>query len=154
MLYLDGAAAPLRGGVLSLRALHQMSPPVAAAAAAHGLHTMLCGWCSIAACAHLAQALAPHAGGPPPRLTRAALAALCAAPWAAQAQAFPTKPVRLIVTYPPGGSSDLMARITAEKLTALWGHQVLVESKPGAAGSIGMEFAARKLRAALEGDGT
>ncbi len=73
-----------------------------------------------------------------------ALAALCAAPWAAQAQAFPTKPVRLVVTYPPGGSSDLMARITAEKLSAHWGHQVLVESKPGAAGSIGMEFTARQ----------
>ena len=73
-----------------------------------------------------------------------ALAALSLAPLAAQAQAFPSKPVRLIVTYPPGGSSDLMARITAEKLGALWGQQVLVESKPGAAGSIGMEFTARQ----------
>ena len=73
-----------------------------------------------------------------------ALAALCAAPLAAVAQAFPSKPVRLIVTYPPGGSSDLMARITAEKLSAHWGQQVLVESKPGAAGSIGMEFTARQ----------
>jgi tripartite-type tricarboxylate transporter receptor subunit TctC len=73
-----------------------------------------------------------------------ALAALCAAPLAAVAQAFPAKPVRLIVTYPPGGSSDLMARITAEKLSAHWGQQVLVESKPGAAGSIGMEFTARQ----------
>ena len=73
-----------------------------------------------------------------------ALAAVCAAPLAAQAQAFPAKPVRLIVTYPPGGSSDLMARITAENLSAHWGQQVLVESKPGAAGSIGMEFTARQ----------
>ena len=73
-----------------------------------------------------------------------ALVALCAAPLAAVAQAFPSKPVRLIVTYPPGGSSDLMARITAEKLSAHWGQQVLVESKPGAAGSIGMEFTARQ----------
>ena len=73
-----------------------------------------------------------------------ALAAVCAAPLAAHAQAFPAKPVRLIVTYPPGGSSDLMARITAEKLSAHWGQQVLVESKPGAAGSIGMEFTARQ----------
>ena len=73
-----------------------------------------------------------------------ALAAVCAAPLAAQGQAFPAKPVRLIVTYPPGGSSDLMARITAEKLSAHWGQQVLVESKPGAAGSIGMEFTARQ----------
>ena len=73
-----------------------------------------------------------------------ALAALSIVPLAAQAQAFPSKPVRLVVTYPPGGSSDLMARITAEKLSAHWGQQVLVESKPGAAGSIGMEFSARQ----------
>ena len=72
----------------------------------------------------------------------AALAVLC--PLAAVAQAFPNKPVRLIVTYPPGGSSDLMARIVAQKLSEHWGHQVLVESKPGAAGSIGMEFTARQ----------
>src|SRR5688572_33483759 len=60
------------------------------------------------------------------------------------AQAFPSKPVRLIVTYPPGGSSDLMARVFGQKLSEVWGQQVLVESKPGAAGSIGMEFAARQ----------
>jgi tripartite-type tricarboxylate transporter receptor subunit TctC len=66
------------------------------------------------------------------------------APQMAQAQAFPNKPVRLVVTYPPGGSSDLMARIMAGKLSELWGQQVLIESKPGAAGSIGMEFAARQ----------
>jgi len=62
----------------------------------------------------------------------------------ALAQNFPTKPVRLIVTYPPGGSSDLMARVFGQKLSEIWGQQVLVESKPGAAGSIGMEFAARQ----------
>jgi len=73
-----------------------------------------------------------------------ALAAAGLCPLAARAQAFPTKPVRLVVTYPPGGSSDLMARIIAQKLGEHWGQQVLVESKPGAAGSIGMEFAARQ----------
>jgi tripartite-type tricarboxylate transporter receptor subunit TctC len=62
----------------------------------------------------------------------------------ALAQAFPSKPVRLIVTYPPGGSSDLMARVFGQKLSEVWGQQVIVESKPGAAGSIGMEFAARQ----------
>ena len=60
------------------------------------------------------------------------------------AQTYPAKPVRLIVTYPPGGSSDLMARVFGAKLGELWGQQVLVESKPGAAGSIGMEFAAKQ----------
>jgi len=61
----------------------------------------------------------------------------------ALAQSYPAKPVRLIVTYPPGGSSDLMARVFGQKLSEVWGQQVLIESKPGAAGSIGMEFAAR-----------
>jgi tripartite-type tricarboxylate transporter receptor subunit TctC len=60
------------------------------------------------------------------------------------AQSFPTKPVRLIVTYPPGGSSDLMSRVYGAKLGELWGQQVIIESKPGAAGSIGMDFAAKQ----------
>src|SRR6266478_4268016 len=59
-------------------------------------------------------------------------------------QTYPAKPVKLIVTYPPGGSSDLMARVFGAKLAELWGQQVIVESKPGAAGSIGMDFAARQ----------
>jgi len=60
------------------------------------------------------------------------------------AQGFPSKPVRLIVTYPPGGSSDLMARVFGQKLSEVWGQQVIIESKPGAAGSIGMEFSAKQ----------
>ena len=60
------------------------------------------------------------------------------------AQSYPSKPVRLIVTYPPGGSSDSMARILAQKLGEIWGQTVIVENKAGAAGSIGMEFAARQ----------
>jgi tripartite-type tricarboxylate transporter receptor subunit TctC len=60
------------------------------------------------------------------------------------AQGYPTKPVRLIVTYPPGGSSDLMSRVYGAKLSELWSQPVIVESKPGAAGSIGMDFAARQ----------
>lgn len=65
-------------------------------------------------------------------------------PGAALAQgAYPVKPVRMVLTYPPGGSSDLMGRVLAQKLTDLWGQQVIVENKSGAAGSIGMEYAAR-----------
>ena len=60
------------------------------------------------------------------------------------AQNFPSKPVRLIVTYPPGGSSDLMARLMAKKLNEIWGQPVIVDNRPGAAGSIGMDFAARQ----------
>lgn len=59
----------------------------------------------------------------------------------AAADGFPSKPVKLIVTYPPGGSSDLMARILGQKLSEVWKQPVIVESKPGAGGSIGMEFA-------------
>ena len=62
----------------------------------------------------------------------------------ALAQGFPNKPVRLIVTYPPGGSSDLMARIMGQKMSEVWGQPVIIESKPGAAGSIGMEYTARQ----------
>lgn len=66
----------------------------------------------------------------------------CAA--AAQADGFPSKPVHLVVTYPPGGSSDLLARIMGDKLGALWKQAVIVENRPGAAGSIGMDYAARQ----------
>ena len=84
-------------------------------------------------------------------LKRVLALAMCAAailavvlPQFAWAQAFPARPVRLITTYPPGGSSDLMARILAQKLTEYWGQSVVVENRAGAAGSIGMEFAARQ----------
>ncbi len=63
---------------------------------------------------------------------------------AVQAQAYPEKSVRFVVTYPAGGSSDVMARIIGKKLTELWGQQVLVDSRPGAAGAVGMEYAARQ----------
>jgi tripartite-type tricarboxylate transporter receptor subunit TctC len=72
-------------------------------------------------------------------LAAAVAAAAIAGP--ASAQPYPSKPVKLIVTYPPGGSSDLMARILAQKLQDAWGQPVVVESKPGAAGSIGMDYA-------------
>ena len=60
------------------------------------------------------------------------------------AQSFPSKPVRFIVTYPPGGSSDLMGRLMAKKLNDYWGQPIIVENKSGAAGSIGMDYAARQ----------
>ena len=62
---------------------------------------------------------------------------LCAA-WCgtafAQTQDYPNKVVRFIVTYPPGGSSDVMARIIGQKLTEYWGQLVIVDSRPGADG--------------------
>jgi len=62
----------------------------------------------------------------------------------AQAQTYPNKVVRFIVTYPPGGSSDVMARVIGAQLTEYWGQQVIVESRPGADGSIGTEYAAKQ----------
>lgn len=68
---------------------------------------------------------------------------------AAQAQdSYPSKPVRFIAPYPPGGSSDVLARVLAQKLTDTLGRQVIVENRPGAAGNIGHEIVAR-----LPGDG-
>jgi len=78
-----------------------------------------------------------------PNPIRALLATLAALlPALAAAQAFPTKPVRFINAYTPGGPTDLVARAVAQKLQEYWGQPVLVESRPGAAGAIGIEHVA------------
>ncbi|MBI3056559.1 MAG: tripartite tricarboxylate transporter substrate binding protein [Betaproteobacteria bacterium] len=59
------------------------------------------------------------------------------------AQAYPTKPIRLIVPFSPGGGTDLFGRITAARLTQALGQQVVVENRAGAGGNIGMEIAAK-----------
>ena len=73
----------------------------------------------------------------------AALAALWLASAAAQQQAYPTKAIRFIVTFPPGGSSDLIARAMAPVLSDRLRQPVIVENRPGAGGNIGMEMLAR-----------
>jgi len=62
---------------------------------------------------------------------------------AAQAQTYPAKPVRLITPFPPGGTTDILARIVATKLTEAWGQQVFVDNRAGAGGTVGVGLAAR-----------
>ncbi|MGZ5095103.1 MAG: Bug family tripartite tricarboxylate transporter substrate binding protein [Burkholderiales bacterium] len=59
------------------------------------------------------------------------------------AQSYPTRPVRLIVPYPPGGGNDTLARLFAQKLTETWGQQIVVDNRPGAGTIIGTQLAAR-----------
>ena len=66
--------------------------------------------------------------------------ALCAGAWA---QNFPVKPIRIVVPFPPGGTSDILSRLIGPKLTEKWGQQVIVECRPGAAGAIGHEIVAK-----------
>jgi len=66
---------------------------------------------------------------------------LCGGP--AVAQPYPTKPVRLVVGFAPGGATDVVARIVAQRLGEAWNHSVVVENRPGASGMIGAELVAR-----------
>jgi len=61
----------------------------------------------------------------------------------ALAQGYPTRPVRLVVPFPPSGGNDVFARIVAQKLSEAWKQQVLVENRPGAGGSLGTELVAK-----------
>ena len=62
---------------------------------------------------------------------------------AAQAQDYPTKPIRLVVPYPPGGVTDLIARVLAEAMSDSMGQQVIVDNRPGAAGNVGSDLVAK-----------
>ena len=82
------------------------------------------------------------------RLLAAAGAALCLATTAfaqapAPAPAYPTKPVKLVVPYPPGGPTDIVARLVAQKLSDAMGQQFIIDNRPGAGGNPGAELVAR-----------
>jgi tripartite-type tricarboxylate transporter receptor subunit TctC len=80
------------------------------------------------------------------RAALAVIAAICAfafaLPTLAQ-QAWPSKPIKIIVPYPPGGTSDILARSVGQKLSEQYGQPVVVENKPGATGNIGADFVAK-----------
>jgi len=73
----------------------------------------------------------------------AGLAAVPAVTHMARAQAYPTRPVRVIVPFPPGGATDIFARLAAQKLTEHFGKQFYIENIPGATGNVGTAQAAR-----------
>ncbi|HEX6530141.1 MAG TPA: tripartite tricarboxylate transporter substrate binding protein [Burkholderiales bacterium] len=73
----------------------------------------------------------------------ALLAAALAAPFHVAAQSYPTRPVRMIVGFPPGGGTDILARIVAQKLADSWKQQVVVENRPGASATIAATAVAR-----------
>src|SRR5256885_2340219 len=66
----------------------------------------------------------------------------------AYSQAYPSRTVRIVIPFPPGGTSDILARTLAQKLTEEWGQQVIAENRPGAAGNIASEYVAKS-----KGDG-
>lgn len=66
-----------------------------------------------------------------------------AVPLAAQTTDFPNKPVRIVVPFPPGGATDITARVVAEKLSVKWGQPVLIENRAGAGGNVGSNLVAK-----------
>lgn len=73
-------------------------------------------------------------------------AMLVAATASAYAQTYPTRAVRVIVPFPPGGSTDILARAMGQKLSEGWHQQVIIDNRPGAGGIIGTELGARAAR--------
>lgn len=77
------------------------------------------------------------------RTALGALAAAAAAPTAVLAQAFPSRQIRIVVPYPPGGPTDALARIVGAEMQAVLGQAVIVENRPGASGAIGSREVAK-----------
>lgn len=71
------------------------------------------------------------------------VAALLLAVAAACAQDYPVRPIRMVLGFPPGGSTDLVARVVAQKMSESWGQQVVVDNRPGANGMIASDLVAK-----------
>ena len=76
-------------------------------------------------------------------LALSVIISLMCLPVGALAQAFPSKPIRLIVPFQAGGGNDLLARIISQKFLEKWGQPVIVDNRPGAGGNIGADFVAK-----------
>jgi len=76
-------------------------------------------------------------------LATASAAALAQTPSTASGQAYPSRPIRIVVAYTPAGTTDILARAIGQKMTESWGQPVIVDNRPGANGNIGTELAAR-----------
>ena len=86
----------------------------------------------------------PRAMGRMPFLAAAVAAAIVAlVPAVASAQTYPGKPIHVVVPFPPGGSTDLLARRIGEKLSLVWNQPVIVDNRGGAGGTIGSDFVAK-----------
>jgi tripartite-type tricarboxylate transporter receptor subunit TctC len=59
------------------------------------------------------------------------------------AQSYPTKPVRMVIAFPPGGGTDIVGRIVGQKLTEIWPHPVVIDNRPGAGSTIGTDVVAK-----------
>ncbi len=75
--------------------------------------------------------------------TFAALAAVCASPMAAAQAAWPARPIRLVVPFPAGGGTDLIAREVANKVATTQGWSIIIDNKPGSGGNLGVDAAAK-----------
>src|SRR5258707_15668345 len=69
-----------------------------------------------------------------------------AAMTAAEVQVYPSKPIRFIIPFSPGGSGDAIMRIVGQKLTEAWGQAAIIDNRAGASGAIGLQMAAKSAR--------
>jgi tripartite-type tricarboxylate transporter receptor subunit TctC len=76
-------------------------------------------------------------------LASASLAVSMAGPGVAQAQEFPSRSIRIVVPYAPGGAADFLARLIGQEMTRMFGQSVVIENRPGASGTTGSEMVAR-----------
>ena len=77
------------------------------------------------------------------RATAGLLASAVCSVGAVCAQPYPQRPIRIIVAFPPGGAADILARIVGQRLSEMWGQQVVIDNRPGAGSTLGAELAAK-----------